>query len=578
MITIKNITMKNFMSVGNVTQSIILDQQDIILVLGENMDLGGNDNRNGCGKTTILNALSYGLFGEPLTKIKMNNLINKINGKNMVVTVDFEKDGINYHIERGRKPDTFVYKCNGDDQVDQAQGDGRITQQEIERTLGLNHLMFKHIVALNTYTIPFLSSPAADQRQIIEDLLGISTLSEKAELLKAKIKATKDDIKEEDSKLKVHREYNENIKRTINSLESKKCKWDSDVVVEKESLIAAMSHLVSLDIDGEIANHRFNSDIDSIISIVNPMKQLVKTLNRDIGDSRRALTAHEDNIVRVESSTCPTCKQHLHNKDDLLQDYVVKYETECGKLETYKTQLAELTSEIESFGVLPEKVSTFYSSMEEALIHKNTIDNLNNNILKLESSINPYTDQINSLNGDIRDIDYSILDALTSTLEHQEFLLKLLTNKDSFIRKKIISQNIAFLNARIEYYLNKIGLPHDVSFLPDLDVEISLLGKELDFDNLSRGERTRLILAMSWSFRDCYESLNQAINIMFVDELIDTGLDSSGVESSLSILKDVVRKSKKTVFLISHRDELLGRIDTTLKVVKENGFTSFEQN
>ena len=159
--------------------------------------------------------------------------------------------------------------------------------------------------------------------------------------------------------------------------------------------------------------------------------------------------------------------------------------------------------------------------------------------------------------------------------DHQEFLLKLLTNKDSFIRKKIIDQNLSYLNHRLAHYLTEIGLPHLVKFKSDLEVEITMYGKEFDFDNLSRGERTRLILSLSWSFRDVFESMNNKINLLFVDELLDNGLDSSGVEASLAILKQMSRE-KRNIFLISHRDELVGRVATIMKVVKEGGFTTLE--
>ena len=127
MIIIKNIAIKNFMSVGNVTQSINFIDKDLVLVLGENLDMGGNDSRNGVGKSTIVNALSYAFYGSALTNIRKDNLINKTNGKNMVVTLEFEKDGVEYLIERGRRPNKFSFMVAGDDididDADEAQGD-----------------------------------------------------------------------------------------------------------------------------------------------------------------------------------------------------------------------------------------------------------------------------------------------------------------------------------------------------------------------------------------------------------------------------------------------------------------------
>ena len=120
-----------------------------------------------------------------------------------------------------------------------------------------------------------------------------------------------------------------------------------------------------------------------------------------------------------------------------------------------------------------------------------------------------------------------------------------------------------------------MGLPHIVRFQNDLNVEISQLGQDLDFDNLSRGERNRLILGLSWAFRDVWESLYQNINLLFIDELIDNGLDASGVEGALSVLKKMARERNKNIYLISHKDELVGRVNNVLKVIKENGFTNY---
>jgi DNA repair exonuclease SbcCD ATPase subunit len=172
-------------------------------------------------------------------------------------------------------------------------------------------------------------------------------------------------------------------------------------------------------------------------------------------------------------------------------------------------------------------------------------------------------------------VTYDALNTLTRLHEHQDFLLKLLTNKDSFIRKKIIEQNLSYLNSRLTWYLDRIGLPHQVIFQNDLSVTITELGRDLDFDNLSRGERNRLILSMSWAFRDVWESLYSTINVLFIDELVDSGMDTQGVENSLALLKKMSRERHKSIWLVSHRDELAGRVENILRVVKEGGFTNY---
>jgi ABC-type glutathione transport system ATPase component len=218
----------------------------------------------------------------------------------------------------------------------------------------------------------------------------------------------------------------------------------------------------------------------------------------------------------------------------------------------------------------------FYDKESDAIQHQATLANLQKQIVDKAAETDPYGEQIEEMTGQaLQEVSYDELNTLTRLQEHQEFLLKLLTSKDSFIRKKIIEQNLSYLNARLTHYLDRVGLPHTVVFQNDLTVSIEELGRELDFDNLSRGERNRLILSMSWAFRDVFEILYQPINLLFIDEMIDNGLDTQGVESSLALLKQMSRERHKSIWLVSHRDELAGRVENILKVVKENGFTSY---
>ncbi len=220
------------MSVGNVTQAVTLNQDELTLVLGNNIDLGGDGSRNGTGKTTLINALSYGLYGKALTNIKQNNLINKTNGKGMMVTVDFTYNGNDYRIERGRSPNVFHFLRDGmelgDNSIENAgQGEMRMTQVEVESIIGISHAMFKHIVALNTYTEPFLSLRSSDQRELIEELLGITELSRKAEVLREISKNTKEQIKEEEYTLKGKEDTNTRILKSIKDIERRQKVWSN---------------------------------------------------------------------------------------------------------------------------------------------------------------------------------------------------------------------------------------------------------------------------------------------------------------------------------------------------------------
>jgi DNA repair exonuclease SbcCD ATPase subunit len=583
MIKIKNLTVQNFMSVGNQTQAIDFDKGHLTLVLGENMDLGGDDSgsRNGTGKTTIINGLSYAIYGQALTNIKRDNLINKINGKNMLVTVSFEKDGVEYHIERGRKPNTLNLYVNGQEQEDaddEAQGDSRETQKEIEKIFGMSHDMFKHLVALNTYTEPFLSMRANDQRMIIEQLLGITMLSEKADALKEQVKQTKDDIATENTRIETIKASNDRIQESINGLERKQKIWEDTNAKSITDLGNAIKALEKIDIEAEIANQRALDEWNKNKNERDNIESLVARQVATIEKEQRTLEKQQKELLLLQDHKCHSCGQDIHDSqhDEMLKNKTDQVTETQALLSEHSEELAGLNEALSLLGDLGDKPKVEYDTLEEALNHRNTLDGLQKELAGKEAETNPYSEQILELKETaVQEVNWDKVNELTELKDHQDFLLKLLTNKDSFVRKRIIDQNLAFLNQRLTYYLAKIGLPHIVEFNNDLTVIITQLGQDLDFDNLSRGERNRLVLAMSWAFRDVWENLYQNINLLFIDELVDSGMDSAGVESAIAVLKKMTREREKNVFLISHRDDLAGRVNQVLKVIKENGFTSY---
>jgi len=582
MIKIKDLTVKNFMSVGNQTQAVDFNREQLTLVLGENLDQGGDDSgsRNGTGKTTIINALSYALYGQALTNIKRNNLINKTNSKGMLVTLHFEKDGQDYRIERGRSPNILKFYINDQEQemTDESQGDSRKTQEYINNLLDMSHDMFKHIVALNTYTEPFLNLRANDQRGIIEQLLGITILTEKAETLKEQIRVTKEAITEETHKINAIQSANEKIKESINTLEGRQRAWQSEQKQDCEKLSQGISQLEKLDIEIELETHEKLQNWNELNAAILALNKEKSTLDSALLRADKSVEKAKKDIVNLEDATCYTCGQALH--DDKKAEIELRKTKELNDAMAYQTEVAEKLKDVlkglEDIGEINGKPTTFYETAKEAYEHRQNVDSLKQTLQTKQVEKDPYQEQIDDLTSTaIQDIDWGPVNNLTSFKEHQEFLLKLLTNKDSFIRKKIIDQNLAYLNNRLTYYLDKLGLPHQVVFQNDLNVEITQLGQDLDFDNLSRGERNRLILGMSFAFRDVWESLYQNINLLFIDELIDSGMDTAGVENALGVLKKMGRERDKNVYLISHKDELVGRVNHVLKVVKENGFTSY---
>ena len=579
MITLNDLTVKNFMSVGNVTQAVRFNDNGLTLVLGNNLDLGGDGSRNGTGKTTIINALSYAIYGNALTNIRKDNLVNKTNSKGMLVTLDFEKDGVKYRIERGRKPNVLKYYVNEQNvDDDEAQGENRQTQAQIEKLFGMSHDMFKHIVALNTYTEPFLSMRANDQRAIIEQLLGITELSEKAEVLKEQQRLTKDAIKQEEYRINAIEEANARIEKSISDLERRQKIWRDKQSTDVEVIKNQINTLEKIDIQTELDNHALLNDyLEKKTQVTTLETEITKLVNSITREQKRLEKAQKD-LIATQQHECYACGQSIHDskheeilktKQEAVSESQLHIDTDTDLKIEYQNALVELGE----LGMMPV---THYNKLQEALEHQNTVNNLKTEAERIASDTDTYQEQVEALRETgMQEITWQEMNDLTILKDHQDFLYKLLTNKDSFIRKRIIEQNLQYLNSRLAYYLTKLGLPHEVQFQPDLTVEITELGRELDFDNLSRGERNRLILGLSWAFRDVFESMNTPMNFLAVDELIDSGMDTNGVDAALGVLKKIVRERNKNVFIISHRDELVGRVNTILQVVKEGGFTTF---
>lgn len=539
--------------------------------------------------STIVNALSYALFGAALTNIKKDNLINKSNMKNMLVTLKFDINGKGYTIHRGRKPNVFKFIEDGkedlDDETlekdtDESQGEGRHTQEEIVRTIGITHDMFKHILALNTYVEPFLALRTNEQRVIIEQLLGITKLSEKADKLKEEARVTRDVIKEEEFRISAAGSANKRIEQNITSLVTKSQAWEFAKTKKIQDLQNSLMQFISVDIDTEIALHKSKKEANDLTAEYRSLVRELNSLETDITSINRSIIKLNKVLVPSAEQICPTCSQEMDKDthEKVHNEYLALHNDELKKLSDKTAKKDELKTLVESVkSLIPILPSTFYNTVDEAYNHKTTVSTLGNSLEAEFDSINPYTDQIDTLRKDgIQVIDFTKMNEQVKLRDHQEFLLKLLTNKDSFIRKKIVDQNLSYLNHRLSHYLTEIGLPHLVKFKSDLEVEITMYGKEFDFDNLSRGERTRLILSLSWSFRDVYESLNDKINLLFIDELVDNGIDSAGTENVLKILKSMARSANRNIFLISHRDEFIGRLPNVLKVVKSGGFTELE--
>jgi len=400
LIIFKNLTIKNFMSVGNVTQALRMNQQGLTLVLGNNLDLGGDGARNGVGKTTIVNALSYAIFGSALTNIRKENLINKTNGKNMLVTVEFEKNGNKYTIERGRKPNLLRFIVD-DHEVneagtDEGAGENRVTQEAIDRVVGMSAEMFKHLVALNTYTQPFLSLRANEQRDIIEELLGITLLSEKAEILRELIKTNKEAVRDEEAKIKALQESNSRIQTTIDDLERRSRTWAAKKVADMTELNGVIEELEATDIEAELEAHR-------AVALYKENENRLKLANKELAARQsgvkklqEALSLSQKSLAEIVEHRCPSCGQDVHDEqhEKMTASVQATIDSTIAALKEEHGYLAQANIAVKSIGDLGVRPKTKYLEVEDAAAHKNHLDHLKQQLLNKDAEHDPYQEQI----------------------------------------------------------------------------------------------------------------------------------------------------------------------------------------
>lgn len=700
----EKLEIRNFLSFGNVPQTIELNKKPYQLVVGLNKDKGESSaERNGTGKSSILNALHFALFGKSIdNRINLPNLVNAINGKNCEVKLYFSKNNIQYIIHRGRNPVFLKFIVNGEEVIEKSQGNNRDTQKEIEEILGFSDDIYNQIFSLSPIVANFLDQPLQKQRVIIENVLGVNQLTEKAELLKEKIKEHKQDIKneqfiidklkatnnatienfknqkdkvqkeydkweetkknsiikltdelsklnainidEEKEKFKLLQEYNrikENNQKKKNEVE-KICKEIQQCYSESELLKKQLAELDSIDIDEEERIYNENKKLKLEENEYNVKLQehkanekLLKDNQKDFVENCKKIKKIEDDLENIVKNICPFCKQEMNKKESekmIQQKTIEKQELEeknhkidlnilelnhivqsfnkktfnykQGKYNDYESILQhkvkkeniqkkltetidllnKLMMEAKSPDLIPdaeiEKPILYYKSESEMIKHNLLVDQYSKELTKIESvdNINPYHLQLENLsNPPLTEIDETKVIQLEKTLRHEEILLKLLSNPDSYIRKYIIDTNLQFLNERVKYYLMKMGSLHSVVFNNDMTVTITKMG--IEYGYISTGEMSRASLALTLAFRDIWEQLNNSVNLFYIDEVLDrSGLDTAGVELMVSLLREYTLKGEKNMFLVSHREELISSTDDIFTVTMENGFTNLEDN
>lgn len=525
--------------------------------------------------TTIINAICYALYNKPFDNISLQRLVNTTNSlKNtlMEVRLLFEKDSIEYEIYRARGEDYRIEVRKDGEDITPGKGVHE-TDALIEDIIGISYELFTKTIIFSGNAPPFLELPIHFQRTQIEELFNITMLSEKAKLLKDKIRATDSDIKVAEAVVKQQESAIELYHKHVKEAELRVNKWDQTKFNQIAEISNTLDKIASIDFTAEQLLHDEKSQLQQrgayLAAKLSPARK-----DRTILTSRvEQLIKEQEHLIEAK---CPYCTQSfadaptkllgIENELGLKGEKLLEVEEEVVCLQheddARKKRLAEVTSAIK------------HSDLHELMDARTNSTLLVRKIEELKVAINPHVEAHDKLIEDgVEAVNTDKIDKLRKRSDHQAFLLKLLTDKNSFLRRRIINKTIPFLNGRLNWYANNLGLPHVVKFDADMSCTVAEFGRELDFGNLSAGEKKRVNIAMALAFRDVLHHLHAKTNLLIIDEL-DGALDIQGIDSIIKILKEKSRDEEMSVFIISHHPAIQGRLDKDLKIRKENGFSS----
>ncbi len=571
----KSIEIRNFLSYGNQTQVIPLDEPGTCSIEGVNLDTGGG--ANGVGKSAIYNALCYALYNKPFDNISLQRLINATNAtKNTLMEVKllFEKDGCEYEIYRARGEEYRIEILRDGENITPGKGVNECDQLILD-IIGISYDLFTKTVVFSGNSTAFLQMPIAQQRNQIEELFNITILSEKAQQLKEHIRTTEQDIKVAEAVCQHQQVAIDLHAKHVKEAADRILKWNVATTAEIAQIEKTLAQLDQVDFEAEKRLHDERAKLKEDGSY---LATKLAPLNKD----RQFLSKEVEKLLKeqthLEDAKCPYCAQTFADAPEKLQHIEQEIEQKGSKLievETEQDKLSEL-QKINNSHLLEIESQIKHSNFNALLEARENIAALNTKLQTLQTAVNPHTEAHAKLISETPPhVDQSSANTLRRKLDHQSFLLKLLTDKNSFLRRRIINQTIPFLNARINFYTQALGLPHVVKFDADMSCTVAEYGRELDFGNLSAGEKKRVNTSLALAFRDVMHHLHAKTNLLLIDEL-DGALDNSGIDCIVKVLKEKSRDEQMTIYVISHHPAIAGRLDRTIKIVKEQGFSRID--
>lgn len=571
MINFTRLELRNFLSFGNITEELDLSVEGSTLILGENVD---QNSRNGAGKSSLLNAISYALYNKPISNISKERLLNRTNvAKNtlMEVRLSFEIGGNEYVVYRTRG-ESYVIQLfeNG---IDITPDSIAATDRKIVELVGISYDLFVRVIVFSGADQPFLEMPLSTQRNLIEELFKITALSEKAAKLREIIKAIEGEVAIKSALLKAQEQAVEHHQKRISDAEERIMKWET----ERESSISTIEENLTriAKVDFKQQREMLESKV-SLTSEIAQVKAARELVVKDIKNLEKKIAQLTNEIQHLNDSKCPYCLQAFADAGKKVEDLETELNTKADVLVQQDDIRVQIDEQLQQLETSLSEISgqIIYTNVNKLLEDQKSVTILQEKLHQLKDGINPHVEAYEELLAEeIKEPDYAEIDEFKKELEHNAFLLKLLTDKNSFVRRRIINKTIPFLNTQINFYTSYLGLPHVVKFDSDMSCSVQEFGRELDFGNLSSGEKKRVNLALSLAFRDVLHRLHHKVNLLLIDE-IDAGLDSGGVELAFKLIKKKSRDDETAMWIISHRPEAEGRFDREITIRKEGGFSS----
>lgn len=584
MIRFKSVTLRNFLSYGNNTTIVNLERPGTTLIQGEDLDnTTHGKSANGVGKTTIINAICFAGYNKTISKFSVDELINDVNKKEMEVTIEWvAADGTEYRVHRFRKMKAPLgngvkFYINGEDKTRV----GPEMQKDIEDAIGMPFDIFVRMVIFSARHQPFLELPsssttAVNQRDILEELFCLTELTAKAETVKVRIKQTETDLK---MKAATAQQAQNEVDRHATQLKSAAKRvddWYDSTEAQIAALAVRLKKAKAIDFKAQQA---LLDEITELSKQTAPLDRMDNALQQIMRDAKKVMTAKAAEHKHLDDSTCPYCKQDFKGSaekkievDQELQEATTKYNEAAFDLAEVKKEVRAIEAQQTA---LMAKLAV-NTSAELARLEADS-QNLMARIEELSVEENPHESALAELQKlEIEEVDYAEINRLEKVLEHQKFLLKLLTKSDSFVRKTLLNTNLPYLNKKLRESLSELGLPHTVEFQPDMSAKILRRGVEIGFHQLSAGQAARINFALALAFTDVRQRLHGKVNICLFDEVLDSGLDTVGVQLAAKLIKHRAREQNTSTFVISHREEASNMFDSKLTVQMSQGFSTIK--